>query len=42
MTFGHTTEQKLLRESVRKLMDTHAPPAAKFSCLTIKVTAFET
>jgi alkylation response protein AidB-like acyl-CoA dehydrogenase len=25
MTFGFTTEQKLLRESVRKLMDTHAP-----------------
>ena len=24
MTFGFTTEQKLLRETVRKLMDTHA------------------
>ena len=26
MDFGFTEEQKLLRDSVRKLMDKHAPP----------------
>jgi len=27
MDFGFTEEQRLLRESVRSLMETHAPPA---------------